>query len=73
MSIKATFPMFFQTEQKYRSLIIGMLARKRRMAEIKSNHQDFLETIANEKELSQANDDKLKSILDGFVEKFVNN
>ena len=28
MSIKATFPMFFQTEQKYRSLILGMLARK---------------------------------------------
>ena len=27
----------------------------------------------NEKELSQANDDKLKSILDGFVEKFLNN
>ena len=29
MSIKSTFPMFVQTEQKYRSLIIGMLARKR--------------------------------------------
>ncbi len=43
------------------------------LAEIKSNHKDFLESIANEKELSQANDDKLKSILDGFVEKFVNN
>ena len=43
------------------------------LAEIKSNHEDFLELIANEKELSQANDDKLKSILDGFVEKFVNN
>ena len=43
------------------------------LAEIKSNHGDFLESIANEKELSQANDDKLKSILDGFVEKFVNN
>ena len=43
------------------------------LAEIKSNHEDFLESIANEKELSQANDDKLKSILDGFVEKFVNN
>ena len=28
MSIKSTFPMFFQTEQKYRSLILGMLARK---------------------------------------------
>ncbi len=43
------------------------------LAEIKSNHEDFLESIANEKELSQANDDKLKSILDGFVKKFVNN
>ncbi|MFQ5717073.1 MAG: protoporphyrinogen oxidase, partial [Nitrospinales bacterium] len=29
MSLKATFPMFFQTEQKRRSLILGMLARKR--------------------------------------------
>lgn len=28
MSIKSTFPIFFQTEQKYRSLILGMLARK---------------------------------------------
>ena len=28
MSIKSTFPMFFQTEQKYRSLVLGMLARK---------------------------------------------
>jgi len=43
------------------------------LAEIKSNHEDFLESIANEKELSQENDDKLKSILDGFVEKFINN
>ena len=43
------------------------------LAEIKSNHEDLLESIKNEKELSQANDDKLKSILDGFVEKFVNN
>ena len=42
------------------------------LAEIKLNHKDFLESIANEKELSQENDDKLKSILDGFVEKFVN-
>lgn len=31
MSIKSTFPMFVQTEQKYRSLILGMLARKRQM------------------------------------------
>lgn len=36
MSIKATFPMFFQTEQKYRSLILGMLARKRQMAQRES-------------------------------------
>ncbi len=32
MSIKSTFPMFFETEQKYRSLILGMLDRKRKMA-----------------------------------------
>ena len=31
MSIKSTFPLFFETEQKYRSLILGMLARKREM------------------------------------------
>ncbi len=31
MSIKSTFPMFFETEQKYRSLILGMLAKKREM------------------------------------------
>jgi oxygen-dependent protoporphyrinogen oxidase len=30
MSINSTFPMFVQTEQKYRSLILGMLARKRK-------------------------------------------
>ena len=29
MSIKSTFPMFYQAEQKYRSLILGALARKR--------------------------------------------
>jgi oxygen-dependent protoporphyrinogen oxidase len=29
MSIKSTFPVFVQTEQKYRSLILGMIARKR--------------------------------------------
>ena len=29
MSINSTFPMFVQTEQKYRSIILGMLARKR--------------------------------------------
>lgn len=32
MSIKSTFPMFFDTEQKYRSLILGMLARKRQLS-----------------------------------------
>jgi len=31
MSIHSTFPMFVQTEKKYRSLILGMLARKRQM------------------------------------------
>ena len=30
MSINSTFPMFVQTERKYRSLILGMLAQKRR-------------------------------------------
>ncbi len=29
MSINSTFPMFVQTERKYRSLILGMLAQKR--------------------------------------------
>ena len=37
------------------------------IAEIKSNHSDLLESIADEKELSKANDDKL----DGFVNKFL--
>jgi oxygen-dependent protoporphyrinogen oxidase len=31
MSIGSTFPMFVETERKYRSLIIGMLARKKTM------------------------------------------
>jgi protoporphyrinogen/coproporphyrinogen III oxidase len=31
MSIRSTFPMFVETERKYRSLIIGMLARKKAM------------------------------------------
>ena len=30
MSLQATFPMFAQVEKKYRSLILGMLAQKRR-------------------------------------------
>ena len=29
MSLQSTFPMFFHTEQKYRSLILGMLERRR--------------------------------------------
>jgi len=36
MSINSTFPMFVQTEQKYRSLILGMLARKRQQMTHKS-------------------------------------
>ncbi len=31
MSIQSTFPMFVETERKYRSLILGMLDRKRQM------------------------------------------
>ncbi len=38
--------------------------------EIRSSHTDLLDGIANEKELSKDNDDKLKSILDNLVEKF---
>ncbi len=48
MSISSTFPMFVQTEKKYRSLILGMLARKRQMLIQKpsqpksgNNHQPF--------------------------------
>ncbi len=43
------------------------------LSEIKSNHVELLESIAKEKELSKENDDKLKSILDGIVEKFSGN
>ena len=39
----------------------------------RSNHKDLLESIDNEKELSKENDEKLKSILDGLVDKFSNN
>ena len=39
--------------------------------EIRSKHSDLLEAIANEKELSKENDEKLKSILDDLVGKFV--
>ncbi len=41
--------------------------------EIRSSHTDLLEAIANEKELSKDNDEKLKSILDNLVEKFTSN
>ena len=45
MSINSTFPMFVQTEQKYRSLILGMLARKRQQmvhrGEIPKGKQPF--------------------------------
>jgi F-type H+-transporting ATPase subunit alpha len=39
-------------------------------AEIRTNHSDLLESIASEKELSPANEEKLKGFLDAFVEKF---
>ncbi len=42
------------------------------MSEVRTNHSDLLESLANEKELSEDNDEKLKSILDGFVDKFLN-
>jgi|TARA_B100001741_G_scaffold266233_1_gene231916 F-type H+-transporting ATPase subunit alpha len=41
--------------------------------EIRSKHSDLLEAIANEKELSKENDEKLKSILDDLVGKFASN
>ena len=41
--------------------------------EIRTNHPDLLESIANEKELSSANEEKLKIFLDSFLEKFQNN
>ena len=41
--------------------------------EMRSSHADLLDAIANEKELSKENDDKLKSILDNIVEKFTSN
>ena len=41
--------------------------------EIRSSHTDLLDAIANEKELSKDNDDKLKSILDSLVGKFTSN
>ena len=45
MSINSTFPMFVQTEQKYRSLILGMLERKRQQmihqSKISASKQPF--------------------------------
>ena len=41
--------------------------------EMRSSHADLLDAIANEKELSKDNDDKLKSILDNIVKKFTSN
>ncbi len=41
--------------------------------EIRTKHTDLLDAIANEKELSKENDDKLKSILDDLVGKFASN
>ena len=41
--------------------------------EIRTKHSDLLDAIANEKELSKDNDDKLKSILDNLVGKFASN
>ena len=41
--------------------------------EIRTKHSDLLDAIANEKELSKENDDKLKSILDDLVAKFASN
>ena len=41
--------------------------------EIRTKHSDLLDAIANEKELSKDNDDKLKSILDDLVGKFASN
>ena len=41
--------------------------------EIRTKHSDLLDAIANEKELSKENDDKLKSILDDMVGKFASN
>ena len=41
--------------------------------EIRTNHPDLLESIANEKELSSTNEEKLKGVLDSFIEKFQSN
>ncbi len=41
--------------------------------EIRTKHSDLLDAIANEKELSKENDEKLKSILDDLAGKFASN
>jgi F-type H+-transporting ATPase subunit alpha len=41
--------------------------------EIRENHNDLLEAIAMEKELSTVNEEKLKNFLSSFVEKFQSN
>lgn len=41
MSIQSTFPMFVETEKKYRSLILGMLARKSQMMKATKKPQPF--------------------------------
>jgi oxygen-dependent protoporphyrinogen oxidase len=41
MSIQSTFPMFVETEKKYRSLILGMLARKTQMMKASKKPQPF--------------------------------
>ncbi len=38
--------------------------------EVRANHAELLESIAKEKELSSANEEKLKSFLDAFLNKF---
>ncbi len=40
------------------------------LADMRANHQDVLETIRNEKKLSDETTDKLKAILDGFAKTF---
>ena len=42
-------------------------------SEIKASHGDLLKAIANEKELSSANEEKLKGFLDVVVKKFQSN
>jgi len=42
-------------------------------SEIRASHGDLLQAIANEKELSSANEEKLKGFLDALVKKFQSN